>query len=39
MLVTLRRDELVRDGRGEEAEKLIAAAREMHDGLGDSGPT
>ncbi len=33
MLATLRRDELVRDGRGEEAEKLIAAACEVQDGL------
>ncbi len=36
MLATLRRDELVRDGRGEEVEKLIAAAREVQDRLQDS---
>ncbi len=39
MLATLRRDELVHDGHGEEAEKLIAAAREVQDALRDSGPT
>ena len=39
MLATLKRDELVRDGRGDEAEKLIAAAREVQDGLWDPGWT
>lgn len=37
MLATLRRDELVRDGRGDEVEKLIAAARELQDGLREPG--
>ena len=36
MLATLRRDELVRDGRGDEAEKLIAAAREVQGQIQDS---
>ena len=33
MLATLKRDELVNDGRGHEVEKLIATAREIQDGL------
>lgn len=39
MLATLRRDELIRDGRGDEVEKLIAAARELQDGLREPGST
>ena len=39
MLATLRRDELIREGRGEEAEKLIVAAREVQDGLREPGST
>ena len=33
MLATLRRDELVRDGRGDEMEKLVEATRELQDQL------
>lgn len=33
MLATLRRDELVRDGRGDEMENLVKAARELQDRL------
>ena len=33
LLATLRRDELVREGRGEEIEKLVKAARELQDSL------
>ena len=33
MLATLKRDELVNDGRGHEVDKLIAAAREIQNGL------
>ena len=32
-LATLKRDELVNDGRGHEVENLIAAARKIQDGL------
>lgn len=39
MLATLRRDELIRDGRGDEVEKLIAAARELQDELRGPGST
>ena len=33
MLATLKRDELVNDGRGDEVERLIWAARGIQDGL------
>ena len=33
MLATLRREELIRDGRGDEMEKLVKAARELQDAL------
>ena len=33
MLATLKRDELVNDGRGDEVERLMATAREIQDGL------
>ena len=33
MLATLRRDELIQDGRGDEVERLIATARDIQDGL------
>ena len=33
MLATLKRDELVRDGHGDEMEKLIKAARELQESL------
>ena len=29
MLATLRRDELIRDGRGDEVDRLVAAARDL----------
>ena len=33
MLATHKRDELIRDGRGDEMEKLVKAARELQDQL------
>ena len=33
MLATLRRDELVREGRGDKMEKLVKAARELQESL------
>lgn len=33
MLATVKRDELVNDGRGDEVERLMATAREIQDGL------
>ena len=36
LLATLRRDELIQDGRGDEVERLIATAREIQAGLQES---
>ena len=33
MLATQKRDELIQDGRGDEMEKLVKAARELQDSL------
>ena len=38
MLATLRRDELVRDGHGDEMEKLVESARELQDRLQEQAP-
>ena len=35
MLATHKRDELIQEGRGDEIEKLVEAARELQDSLQD----